>query len=786
MRLKIHQDAVSKHTDIVTSVGWTSNNELYSVGDDKKIHRWSGEGEFLGVLATFEPTQPKSGAKDDTQHSTYVTDIHWFPAAPGKGQSVSDVYAVGATDGKFYICSKGGRIEKAVEAHKGALLSLRWNYEGTAISTVTDHISNIDMNDTLARSNQTKAGEDGQVKIWSRSGMLRSSLVQTGYPIYSSVWSPNNDQILLTNGRNLIIKPLQPSNKPTQATHDGLILKVDWNLVNNLIVSASEDRKYKVWDTFGRQMYSSAPHDHPITAIAWNPSGEMGKNTRCSRAELGGAEAESAYWIQWSYAMEKPASGSIFGIAWTPDGTQIACAGGSGAVTFAHLVNKRYEWKNYEVTVLDDHKIVVHDVVQGSKENLELRDRVIKASLGFGHLVVATAFQCYVYSERNWNTPVIIDLSNNGRVTCLQQCSDYFVLVDNFVGIQIYTYEARLISQPKYPGFRPEFITPQNISLSSDALAVKDHTDEKGMSPSIYIFDVASGRQIGDGAIKHSQEVLEIALNQSASAAGRQIVILDKNRDLHIARILKPQLKKLGSMVETFAWNDETDMLFAIADGKFTIWYYPNAVFVDEDIAPLTRVERDARFGVQFVVSALDRMLQEFARKKQWEQAIRLCRHVKMRELWACLAAMSLFGQDLNTAEVAYAAIEEVHKVQYVTYIRDIPTPEGRAAELALMRHQPREAESILLAANLVYRAIRMWINLFNWDRALELALKYKTHVDTVLYFREKYLRALGRAENNKRFLQYAQGVPVDWEKIKAKIAMEESTEKTRIPKPAR
>lgn len=59
----------------------------------------------------------------------------------------------------------------------------------------------------------------------------------------------------------------------------------------------------------------------------------------------------------------------------------------------------------------------------------------------------------------------------------------------------------------------------------------------------------------------------------------------------------------------------------------------------------------------------------------------------------------------------------QVHKVQYVCYIRDIPSIEGRAAELALLRHQPKEAESILLAANMMYRAIRMWIKLFNWDR---------------------------------------------------------------------
>ncbi|KAJ3288085.1 Intraflagellar transport protein 80 [Borealophlyctis nickersoniae] len=695
--------------------------------------------------------------------------------------------------GKFYLCSKGGRIEKAVEAHKGALLALRWNYEGSALVT---------------------AGEDGQAKIWSRSGMLRSVLAQLGYPIYSLAWSPDNDQILLTNGRNLIIKPLQPSSKPTQwKAHDGVILKVDWNLVNNLILSAGEDRRYKVtsfrnflkpekagidglvqvWDSYGRQMYSSQPGDHPVTSVAWSPSGEMfavgSFNTLRVCDKLG-----------WSYAMEKPNSGSIFNIAWTPDGTQMACMGGSGAVVFGHIINRRMEWKNWEVTLLDVNKIHIHDVIQGATENLEFRDRVVKASLGFGHLVVTTSSQCYVYSEKNWNTPAILDLANNGRVTCIRQSSDYFLLVDTVSGIQVFTYDARLVSAPKFPGLRADCITPQTIVLSNDTVAVKDRSDEKA----IYVFEVSSGRPMGDGPLKHTMEVAEMALTQSSSTMGRQMAIVDKNRDLFITNVLKPNWKKLGTMVETFEWNTETDMLVSIADGNFVVWYYPNVVFVDQDIAPLTRFEKDgSAFGknaqiVSFIgtqctirradgavmnvgnITPLPAMLQEHARKKQWEEAIRLCRYMNMKELWACLAAMAIYGQDLNTAEVAYAAIDEIQKVQYVCHIRDIPTPEGRAAELALLRQQPKEAENILLHANMVYRAIRMWINLFNWDRALEIALKYKTHVDTVLYFRDRYLKSMGRRETNKRFLQYAQGVTVDYEKIKAKMAMEEEGERTR------
>jgi intraflagellar transport protein 80 len=61
-------------------------------------------------------------------------------------------------------------------------------------------------------------------------------------------------------------------------------------------------------------------------------------------------------------------------------------------------------------------------------------------------------------------------------------------------------------------------------------------------------------------------------------------------------------------------------------------------------------------------ISPYAAILQQFSKKKNWESAIKMCRHVKHKELWASLVAMSIQHQDLNTAEVAYAAIDEVSK----------------------------------------------------------------------------------------------------------------------------
>lgn len=42
-----------------------------------------------------------------------------------------------------------------------------------------------------------------------------------------------------------------------------------------MIVSGSEDGRYKVWDNQGHQLFSSGIHDNPITTAAWSPNGDL-------------------------------------------------------------------------------------------------------------------------------------------------------------------------------------------------------------------------------------------------------------------------------------------------------------------------------------------------------------------------------------------------------------------------------------------------------------------------------------------------------------------------------
>ncbi|KAG8001959.1 Intraflagellar transport protein 80-like protein [Nibea albiflora] len=361
-------------------------------------------------------------------------------------------------------------------------------------------------------------------------------------------------------------------------------------------------------------------------------------------------------------------------------------------------------------------------------------------------------------------------------------------------GLYAFSYEGRLISSPKFPGMRADILNAQGVSLSNDTIAIRDKSDEKV----ILLFDALTGKALGDGKpLTHKLEVVEIALDQCGPSTERKIALIDKNRDLYLtpARHLgrEPKICKIGSMVHCMAWNDGANILCGVQDNQLTVWYYPSAVFTDKDLLPKTLYIKDGSYvGTKVALRQGDgsllyssvppypALLHEYSTSARWEDALRLCRFAKDQSLWACLAGMAMANRELTTAEMAYAAIGELPRVQYINFIKEQPSKESSLAHMLMFSGQVQEAEATLLQAGLVYQAIRVNIDLFSWERALELAVKHKTHVDTVLAYRQKFLQKFGRKETNKRFLQYAEGVEVDWEKIQAKIEMELSKERER------
>ncbi len=78
---------------------------------------------------------------------------------------------------------------------------------------------------------------------------------------------------------------------------------------------------------------------------------------------------------------------------------------------------------------------------------------------------------------------------------------------------------------------------------------------------------------------------------------------------------------------------------------------------------------------------------------------------------------MALDMNDMKTAEIGFAAIEDVDKMNFVNYIKSIPSLEGRNSAIALLKGQVKDAETLLLQGGLIYRAIKLNIRNFKWER---------------------------------------------------------------------
>ncbi|KAH8054388.1 hypothetical protein JL721_10512 [Aureococcus anophagefferens] len=621
---------------------------------------------------------------------TYPTSIAWMPNI---GKGASDVFALSCADGTLRLMTGGGREEKKVAAHHGAALRVVWNFEGSALYS---------------------AGEDGEIKVWSKSGNLRSTLVKKDHPIYSFATGPGGDQVAFVCERKIHVEPVgERKNSTSWVAHDQVVLALDWNHVTGLLVSGAEDCKYKVWDHFGRQLYQSQPFAHVITAVAWSPNGAyfaVGAYNMLRLCDKTG----------WSCCRERPNSGSIL------CGNQpLVGAGGNGSVVFGNLVERKQEWNNYEATLVGQRQIQVQDVLNETYESLDFnRDRVVEMALGYGYLVVSTTTQCFVYSVSNFNTPYIFD---SPETVSLIELAEKFFLVLTPSAITVYSYDGRKVR----------------------------------------CCDVLTGKPMGD-PIAHKAEVVYVALNQTPVTSGsveRQLIVIDRNAELFLHLVSTGKSYKLHTQVDTAAWNATSESLCAIADGRLLVWCYPAIAFTDRDLLPRTLTTRDgAEFGklstivsfnasritvrradgavVSAAVAPYAALLYTFGAAARWDESMRLCRFVEDEGCWCMLAAMAINARNLDVAEIALAAVEEVDKLQYAT-------------------------------PPLLYRAIKMNIRLFRWDRALEIAVKHRSHVDTVLAYRAKHLEAFKKTETDERFKQLASSVQWSWDEVKAKKDLE-------------
>lgn len=207
--------------------------------------------------------------------------------------------------------------------------------------------------------------------------------------------------------------------------------------------------------------------------------------------------------------------------------------------------------------------------------------------------------------------------------------------------------------------------------------------------------------------VENEVEVRVIKLSQSAfSQESERLVFVDKKQDMFICAVvsscsksIKYPLYKIGTQVDSFAWNSNCDILAYISDSKIVACYYPSAPFIDVRLMDTTKESFDvlacdsgARilsfYGSRIILMRQDNTVLEVslqqdpsplyanAVKGEWADAQRLCRFNESVQMWATLACLALQYQDWDTAEFAMSKNLEVDKLAQIRRIQAMPCGE--------------------------------------------------------------------------------------------------------------
>ena len=571
----------------------------------------------------------------------FVTAMRFAPAPADRSAG----FAAACSDGTVRFFLRDGRVERTVEAHVGAVTSVRWTRDGACLLT---------------------SGEDGAVKSWSPSGRPLGVVAAGETAVYAAAWSPESHasggatgRVVVARGKNLRVHAANAGVRegegsrarretgdrasanafPAWRAHDGAVLAVDWCAVSGRLVSGGEDKKYKVWDARGRALFACAERDHAVTSVAWSPCGSFFA-----------AGAFDAVWLcggaGWSRETTSNAAlGSTLDLAWSADGRALAGACAKAPGVFVGTVLDVSEACGTCVARLAAPRAVaVAEAENGATrtETVETRDRVGAFSFRHGHLVFGAGAKVFVYARGKWSAPkATVDLG--GTATWIAQSRDGFAAAAAAAAsggggetLRCFAYDGRktrdvplAATRARASTLSPAFGT---VSLAPECLCLVRRDD-----PSRVVFlDTQSKTNANATAfelasVRHAAPVRAARLNSDGAFSERAVAFLDENRDLWIARVDALRLSaatngekettrekendatiagsvsaeassvsskrrttrrypvKIAGGVDAFAWSESGDGLVAASrGGEVKTWHCATAFFVDPDLVATT------------------------------------------------------------------------------------------------------------------------------------------------------------------------------------------------------
>jgi intraflagellar transport protein 80 len=317
------------------------------------------------------------------------------------------------------------------------------------------------------------AGQDGSVKLWSTSGMLRKKVISLKNPITSMHWSPDTSLLALGMPNKLVVHhfltnmPDLVINIDEDPSSPACPLLLSWSPCSQYLLMGSELCRYMLLSANGEVLLQSETYSLPFEFGGWLPSSQgflVASQNLILCSDVHGKV----------FSKKKvDAQDAIMSICVPNNTTQaIVFQANSVISSLPLLLLTPLYFKHFEVTTNDSEQLIISNTLSGYSETLDTKvSQILAIDCNHDHLAIIVHDKLIIYDLENPLTPTLQDFT--GESPQFLNISSSRILIACPPQIFCFSLSGKCLSVLRLPSsISTSSLSPNSICFCADSLFI--------------------------------------------------------------------------------------------------------------------------------------------------------------------------------------------------------------------------------------------------------------------------------------------------------------------------